>query len=48
MSIDVLDEKLLRGLGYQFLRYGLGRKWLNQDFIFSYLEYCHGFIKNTI
>ena len=42
-------KSLARALAFPFLRSQfLGKKWLNSDFLVSYLQYCQDFIKTTL
>lgn len=42
-------EALARVLSFPFLRSNfLTKRWLNEDFLVSYLQYCHDFIKTTL
>jgi len=42
-------EALARALAYPFLHSNhFTRRWLDSDFIVSYLDYCEDFIKNTL
>jgi aminoglycoside phosphotransferase (APT) family kinase protein len=38
-----------RALAFPYLRSNaVGKKWLNADFVVSYLQYCHDFLKTTL
>ena len=38
-----------RALAYPFLQsHSLAKKWLNEDFLVSYLQYCQDFIETTL
>ena len=42
-------KSFARALAFPFLRYQfLTKKWLNSDFLVSYLQYCQDFIKSTL
>lgn len=43
------SKALIRALAFPFLRSQfLAKRWLDEDFLLSYLKYCHDFIETTL